>query len=158
MDSATMQSDWLERINRQITTLRPWWHTLQEQGGEKIIEEMIAALPRNGADVLSAFIHSFSSFSSLEVVDKADYVEKFEGFFKFMLQRYNSFRKYGPLAHLMKNFSGAERKKKDHRSLCFVIHIIIEYYNEASREYLKWMLGIADGVDPSCERYLLSLY
>jgi hypothetical protein len=32
-----------------------------------------------------------------------------------------------------------------------------EYFNEASREYLKWVMGISDGVDPSCERYLLKM-
>lgn len=48
VDSAASQADWLERINKQIATLRPWWQTLQDEGGEKIIDEMIAALPRKG--------------------------------------------------------------------------------------------------------------
>ena len=49
MDTAAQQAEWLERLNKLIATLRPWWQTLQEAGGESIIEEMIAALPRNGA-------------------------------------------------------------------------------------------------------------
>ena len=50
MDSAAVQADWLERVNKQIATLRPWWQTLQDAGGEKIADEMIAALPRNGTN------------------------------------------------------------------------------------------------------------
>lgn len=48
MDSAAQQAEWLEKLNKHVATLRPWWQTLQEAGGEKIAEEMIAALPRNG--------------------------------------------------------------------------------------------------------------
>ena len=48
MDTAAQQAEWLEKLNKHVATLRPWWQTLQEAGGEKIAEEMIAALPRNG--------------------------------------------------------------------------------------------------------------
>lgn len=87
-----------------------------------------------------------------EVVDKADYIEKFDHFFNFMQTRFNSFRKYQPLAHAMKNFSGAIK-------LIAMTHSVFhaEYYNENSKEYIKWILGQGDGVDPSCERYLQKL-
>ncbi len=49
LGNAQQQQEWLDRIQKQIAFLRPMWHDIQEAGADKVIEDMLAALPRNGA-------------------------------------------------------------------------------------------------------------